>query len=223
MKRKALFTCPFNGDCRITKDNRRHCQACRLKRCVDIGMMKECEYPGVRWEWGAQLWSQDGCGYLIQVSPQSPKDPGAGQGMGEAKLVTVRFGIYQGVVGKERAHIMQQMLGGAHLGPWTGALPFCFLCTVLLASELRPHTLAPGHSIAHVLPVRGPAVTLRSPLGSENIRKEHEAEDQEDTPGADQSQRIERGSFMGAIKHACHWEAEAESPWPSSVTKAPPT
>lgn len=48
MKRKALFTCPFNGDCRITKDNRRHCQACRLKRCVDIGMMKECEYPGPR-------------------------------------------------------------------------------------------------------------------------------------------------------------------------------
>lgn len=45
MKRKAMFTCPFNGDCHITKDNRRHCQACRLKRCVDIGMMKECECP----------------------------------------------------------------------------------------------------------------------------------------------------------------------------------
>ncbi|XP_054033475.1 vitamin D3 receptor [Dryobates pubescens] len=41
MKRKASFSCPFSGDCRITKDNRRHCQACRLRRCLDIGMMKE--------------------------------------------------------------------------------------------------------------------------------------------------------------------------------------
>ncbi|XP_030631987.1 vitamin D3 receptor B [Chanos chanos] len=41
MKRKASFTCPFNGSCTITKENRRHCQSCRLKRCLAIGMMKE--------------------------------------------------------------------------------------------------------------------------------------------------------------------------------------
>ncbi|KAG7477332.1 hypothetical protein MATL_G00068410 [Megalops atlanticus] len=41
MKRKASFICPFSSSCTITKDNRRHCQACRLKRCLDIGMMKE--------------------------------------------------------------------------------------------------------------------------------------------------------------------------------------
>lgn len=50
MKRKASFTCPFNGSCTITKDNRRHCQACRLKRCVNIGMMKECKFHGCRVE-----------------------------------------------------------------------------------------------------------------------------------------------------------------------------
>ncbi|CAM9381204.1 unnamed protein product [Lampetra planeri] len=41
MKRDATYTCTLGGHCNITKDNRRHCQACRLKRCTEIGMMKE--------------------------------------------------------------------------------------------------------------------------------------------------------------------------------------
>lgn len=65
MKRKALFTCPFNGDCRITKDNRRHCQACRLKRCVDIGMMKECECSGPGRGAGAGLESRESSGSCL--------------------------------------------------------------------------------------------------------------------------------------------------------------
>lgn len=85
------------------------------------------------------------CGHKMAVVTslrflhRAPKDPGAGQGMGEAKLVTVQFGIYQGVVGKERAHIIQQMLGGAlvwALGP-TGARALGLtesLCTPILLS-----------------------------------------------------------------------------------------
>lgn len=103
MKRKALFTCPFNGDCRITKDNRRHCQACRLKRCVDIGMMKECEYPGPRQGGGTgrgwwellfrQVWPK-GCPYCspgavgtpgLELGPAArttgPEAPGGGGGV----------------------------------------------------------------------------------------------------------------------------------------------
>lgn len=78
MKRKALFTCPFNGDCRITKDNRRHCQACRLKRCVDIGMMKECECPGAREGVGAGLGAEGSpaavyAGLAREVCPPFPR------------------------------------------------------------------------------------------------------------------------------------------------------
>ncbi|XP_048862154.1 nuclear receptor subfamily 1 group I member 2 isoform X1 [Brienomyrus brachyistius] len=41
MKRPASFSCAFRGNCVITKSNRRQCQACRLKKCQSIGMLKE--------------------------------------------------------------------------------------------------------------------------------------------------------------------------------------
>lgn len=42
MKNGKNFTCPYSGNCTITKSNRRQCQACRLQKCLRIGMKKEC-------------------------------------------------------------------------------------------------------------------------------------------------------------------------------------
>ncbi|NXE16858.1 NR1I3 protein, partial [Lophotis ruficrista] len=35
------FTCPFARSCPVTKAKRRHCQACRLQKCFDVGMRKD--------------------------------------------------------------------------------------------------------------------------------------------------------------------------------------
>ncbi|XP_057273012.1 nuclear receptor subfamily 1 group I member 3 [Pezoporus wallicus] len=35
------FTCPFSQSCPITKAKRRQCQACRLQKCLDVGMRKD--------------------------------------------------------------------------------------------------------------------------------------------------------------------------------------
>lgn len=39
------LSCPFAGSCKINKAQRRHCPACRLRKCLDAGMRKESESP----------------------------------------------------------------------------------------------------------------------------------------------------------------------------------
>lgn len=45
-RRNALstkeFTCPFQGKCEVTIVTRRFCQKCRLEKCFNVGMRKEC-------------------------------------------------------------------------------------------------------------------------------------------------------------------------------------
>ncbi|XP_023271597.1 nuclear receptor subfamily 1 group I member 2 [Seriola lalandi dorsalis] len=41
IKRSTQLRCPFLNKCSITKNNRRSCQACRLRKCQAIGMRKE--------------------------------------------------------------------------------------------------------------------------------------------------------------------------------------
>uniref|UniRef100_A0A8C4Y7A4 Nuclear receptor subfamily 1 group I member 3 n=1 Tax=Gopherus evgoodei TaxID=1825980 RepID=A0A8C4Y7A4_9SAUR len=37
----VCFTCPFTRNCTITKAKRRQCQACRLQKCLAVGMRKD--------------------------------------------------------------------------------------------------------------------------------------------------------------------------------------
>ncbi|KAI5940668.1 nuclear receptor subfamily 1 group I member 3 isoform X1 [Manis javanica] len=39
--KSTCLTCPFAGSCTVTKAQRRHCQACRLQKCLDAGMRKD--------------------------------------------------------------------------------------------------------------------------------------------------------------------------------------
>ncbi|XP_075053581.1 nuclear receptor subfamily 1 group I member 2 [Mixophyes fleayi] len=41
VKRNLRLSCPFQNSCVVNKNNRRHCQACRLKKCLDFGMKRE--------------------------------------------------------------------------------------------------------------------------------------------------------------------------------------
>ncbi|KAG8451408.1 hypothetical protein GDO86_003573, partial [Hymenochirus boettgeri] len=38
------FSCPFTRTCPVTKAKRRQCQACRLQKCINVGMRKDSEY-----------------------------------------------------------------------------------------------------------------------------------------------------------------------------------
>ncbi|KAG8537516.1 hypothetical protein GDO81_024398 [Engystomops pustulosus] len=41
MTKGLSFTCPFTRSCPVTKAKRRRCQACRLQRCLEVGMRKD--------------------------------------------------------------------------------------------------------------------------------------------------------------------------------------
>jgi len=42
MKAQKQFRCAYEGKCKIDRNNRRQCQACRIEKCLMIGMKKEC-------------------------------------------------------------------------------------------------------------------------------------------------------------------------------------
>lgn len=43
-----VYTCHRDKNCIINKVTRNRCQYCRLQKCFEVGMSKECEC-GMRW------------------------------------------------------------------------------------------------------------------------------------------------------------------------------
>lgn len=43
------YMCPATNQCTIDKNRRKSCQACRLRKCYEVGMMKGGEYTCLRW------------------------------------------------------------------------------------------------------------------------------------------------------------------------------
>ncbi|XP_069336418.1 nuclear receptor subfamily 1 group I member 3 isoform X12 [Eulemur rufifrons] len=41
VNKSTRLTCPFAGSCEVSKAQRRHCPACRLRKCLDAGMRKD--------------------------------------------------------------------------------------------------------------------------------------------------------------------------------------
>ncbi|XP_034715248.1 estrogen receptor 2b [Etheostoma cragini] len=69
------YICPATNQCTIDKNRRKSCQACRLRKCYEVGMMKcgvrreRCSYRGTRHRRGGlQLRDHTGRG-LVRVGP----------------------------------------------------------------------------------------------------------------------------------------------------------
>nr|XP_020012898.1 estrogen receptor [Castor canadensis] len=54
------YMCPATNQCTIDKNRRKSCQACRLRKCYEVGMMKggryTCLRPGGCWPWYCPDW-----------------------------------------------------------------------------------------------------------------------------------------------------------------------
>lgn len=48
IQKNMVYTCHRDKNCIINKVTRNRCQYCRLQKCFEVGMSKECEC-GMRW------------------------------------------------------------------------------------------------------------------------------------------------------------------------------
>uniref|UniRef100_A0A4W3GG67 Nuclear receptor subfamily 1, group I, member 2 n=1 Tax=Callorhinchus milii TaxID=7868 RepID=A0A4W3GG67_CALMI len=72
VKSNIRYSCPFQNSCVITKNSRRQCQACRLKRCLEIGMNKEMIMSDKAVEERRTLIKKN---KTLKMTPSIPEEP----------------------------------------------------------------------------------------------------------------------------------------------------
>lgn len=72
IKSKAKFSCEANGNCVMDLYTRRHCPACRLKKCLDVGMKPERVWDEKRLETRKPLERKNKKKQPPNVQQQSP-------------------------------------------------------------------------------------------------------------------------------------------------------
>lgn len=87
------YTCPANNDCEINKRRRKACQACRFRKCLLMGMLKE----GVRLDrvrGGRQKYRRNpsgSSGFQLQITPSNSVSPV--QSLEDIKLLEILSGL----------------------------------------------------------------------------------------------------------------------------------
>ncbi|XP_036398426.1 estrogen receptor beta-like [Megalops cyprinoides] len=73
------YICPATNQCTIDKNRRKSCQACRLRKCYEVGMMKcgvrreRCNYRGVRHRRLPQVRDSTGAGCTPGAGGRAPR------------------------------------------------------------------------------------------------------------------------------------------------------
>ncbi|KAM6234353.1 LOW QUALITY PROTEIN: nuclear receptor subfamily 1 group I member 3 [Porphyrio hochstetteri] len=77
------FTCPFTRSCPVTKAKRRQCQACRLQKCLDVGMRKD------------MIMSEEALRQRRALRGQRRRDPPGGLTAEQQQLITILIAAHQ--------------------------------------------------------------------------------------------------------------------------------
>ncbi|XP_074784902.1 nuclear receptor subfamily 1 group I member 3 [Athene noctua] len=101
------FTCPFARSCPVTKAKRRQCQACRLQKCLDVGMRKD------------MIMSEEALQQRRALRGQRrvARDPPAGLTAEQQELIDILIAAHQRTFDSSFSQFTHYWVSGDPLGP----------------------------------------------------------------------------------------------------------